>query len=110
MIRTLPLGLRNRLAATILEAVDDAGARRALAALAEAPDAWLAVDERQWAALLAVRARRASEALGAMPPSSARGVDGALEAAARIPDARYGAIEVHEVMALEAPPGMGGPQ
>ena len=34
----------------------------------------------------------------------------ALEAAAKIPDARYGAIEVHEVMALEPPPGMGGPQ
>jgi DUF309 family protein family protein len=97
VIRTLPLGLRNRLAATILEAVDDAEARRALAALAEAPDAWLAVDERQWAALLAARARRASEALGAMPPSSARGVDGALEAAARL----YGAglhFEVHELL------------
>ena len=97
MIRTLPLGLRNRLAATILEAVDDARARRALAALADAPDAWLAADERQWAALLAARARRASEALGAIPPSSARGVDGALEAAARL----YGAglhFEVHELL------------
>ena len=97
MIRTLPLGLRNRLAATILEAVDDVGARRALAALAEAPDAWLAVDERQWAALLAVRARRASEALGAMPPSSARGVDGALEAAARLYEAGLH-FEVHELL------------
>ncbi len=30
----------------------------------------------------------------------------AMEAAAKLPDARYGAIEVHEVMPVEAPPGM----
>ncbi|MDP9343780.1 MAG: YciI family protein [Actinomycetota bacterium] len=30
----------------------------------------------------------------------------ALEAAARIPDARFGAIEVHEVVPVEAPAGM----
>ena len=30
----------------------------------------------------------------------------AMDAAAKIPDARFGAIEVHEVMPVEAPPGM----
>ena len=97
MIRTLPLRLRNRLAAMILEAVDDVQARRALAALAEAPDAWLAADEGQWAALLAQRARRASEALTTRPPSATRGLDAALEAAATL----YAAglhFEVHELL------------
>ena len=32
----------------------------------------------------------------------------ALDAAARIPDVRFGAIEVHEVMAVGAAPGAGG--
>jgi hypothetical protein len=30
----------------------------------------------------------------------------AIEAAAKLPDARYGAIQVQEVMPIEAPPGM----
>src|SRR5205814_9050496 len=49
VIRTLPLPLRNRLAATILEAVGDVQARRALVAVAEAPDTWLTADEQPWA-------------------------------------------------------------
>jgi len=97
VIRTLPLQLRNRLAATILEAVDDVQARRALARLAEAPDAWLAADERPWAALLAARARRASEALAAHRPSGKRGLDAALTAAATLYEAGLH-FEVHELL------------
>ena len=95
MIRTLPLPLRNRLAATILEAVSDARARRALAAVAEAPDTWLGVDERHWAPLLAARARRASDALATLPPATTRGLDGVLDTAARLYEAGL-YFEVHE--------------
>jgi predicted metal-dependent hydrolase len=95
VIRTLPLPLRNRLAATILEAVSDARARRVLAAVAEAPDTWLGVDERDWAALLAARARRASDALATLPPATRRGLDAVLDAAARLYEAGL-YFEVHE--------------
>ncbi len=95
MIRTLPLPLRNRLAATILEAVSDARARRALAAVAEAPDTWLGVDERHWAPLLAARARRASDALATLPPATTRGLDAVLDTAARLYEAGL-YFEVHE--------------
>ena len=95
MIRTLPLPLRNRLAATILEAVSDARARRALAGVAEAPDTWLRVDERQWADLLAERARRASQALAALPAATPRGLDAVLDMAARLYEAGL-YFEVHE--------------
>jgi hypothetical protein len=95
VIRTLPLALRNRLAATILEAVDDVQARRVLATLAEAPATWLAADEGQWAALLAARARRASEALAALPPSSRHGLDAVLDVTARLYEAGLH-FEVHE--------------
>jgi uncharacterized protein len=95
LIRTLPLLLRNRLAATIVEAVADAAARRTLVTLAGAPEAWLAAEERQWAALLASRARRASEALATLVPGERRDLDAVLDAAAAL----YGAglyFEVHE--------------
>jgi hypothetical protein len=95
VIRTLPALLRNRLAATILEAVGDVQARRALATLVEAPDAWLAADERQWAALLADRARRASEALAALSPSAPPGLDAVLDTAAELYRAGLH-FEVHE--------------
>ncbi len=101
MIRTLPLPLRNRLAATILEAVGDVQARRALATLAEAPHTWLAADEQEWAALLSARARRASEALAALPASAGHGapaghdLEALLDAAARLYDAGL-YFEVHE--------------
>jgi hypothetical protein len=97
VIRTLPLQLRNRLAATILEAVDDVQARRVLARLADAPDAWLAADEREWRDLLAQRARRASEALAARRPSAKRGLDAALQAAATLYEAGLH-FEVHELL------------
>jgi len=97
VIRTLPLQLRNRLAATILEAVDDVQARRALARLADAPDAWLAADEYEWRDLLAQRARRASEALAARRPSAKRGLGAALEAAATLYEAGLH-FEVHELL------------
>jgi predicted metal-dependent hydrolase len=97
VIRTLPLPLRDRLAATILEAVDDVQARRALARLADAPDAWLAANEREWRDLLAQRARRASEALAARGPSAKRGLDAALEAAATLYEAGLH-FEVHELL------------
>jgi hypothetical protein len=95
VIPTLPLALRNRLAATILAAVRDADARRTLAALAQAADAWLGVEERHWAPLLMTRARRASVALAALPPDSEGGLDAVLDVAATL----YGAglhFEVHE--------------
>ena len=95
MIRTLPLALRNRLAATILDAVGDGQARRMLAVVAESPATWLAPDETQWAPLLAARARRASEALASLAPSTSRGLDDVLEIAARLYEAGL-YFEVHE--------------
>jgi DUF309 family protein family protein len=95
VIPTLPLALRNRLAATILEAVGDVQARRVLATLAESPATWLAADEGRWAPLLAARARRASEALTALPPSARHGLDAVLEVAARLYEAGL-YFEVHE--------------
>ena len=95
MIATLPLALRNRLAATILAAVSDADARRTLAAVAHAPEAWLAVEERHWAPLLIARARRASEALAAVPPARDAGLDAVLDVAATLYEAGLH-FEVHE--------------
>ena len=95
MIRTLPLPLRNRLAATIVEAVADAAARRTLATLGHAPESWLAAEERQWADLLAARARRASEALATLAPGAPRDLDAVLDAAAALYDAGL-YFEVHE--------------
>jgi len=95
VIRTLPLALRNRLAATILDAVGDGQARRMLAVVAESPATWLAPDETQWAPLLAARARRASEALASLAPSTSRGLDDVLEIAARLYEAGL-YFEVHE--------------
>jgi hypothetical protein len=95
VIRTLPLPLRNRLAATILEAIDDVQARRVLAMLAETPTTWLAQEEGQWAPLLAARARRASEALAALPPPLRHGLDAVLDVAAHLYEAGL-YFEVHE--------------
>ena len=95
MIRTLPLRLRNRLAATIVDAVSDAGPRHTLAAVAAAPHTWLAADEAEWATLLATRARRAYEALVPLPAATLEGLDAALDAAARLYDAGL-YFEVHE--------------
>jgi uncharacterized protein len=95
VIRTLPLPLRNRLAATILDAVGDVQSRRMLAVVAESPATWLAADETQWAPLLAARAQRASEALAALPLSTSRRLDDVLEVAARLYEAGL-YFEVHE--------------
>lgn len=103
MIPTLPLGPRNRLAALILAAISDVGARRELAALA-ADDggalarAWLGADAPPHADALRTRARRASEALatltlGSREPSLAA----ALDAAAPLHDAGLH-FEVHELL------------
>jgi Domain of unknown function (DUF309) len=95
VIRTLPLPLRNRLAATILEAVADVHARQTLARVAESPTTWLSADQAQWAPLLAARARRASDALSALPPSKSHGLDAVLDVAARLYEAAL-YFEVHE--------------
>jgi len=87
--------LRNRLAATIVDAVGDAQARRMLATVAAAPSTWLSAEDAAWAPLLAARARRASEALAALPPSVDHSLDAVLDVAARL----YAAglyFEVHE--------------
>jgi hypothetical protein len=95
VIRTLPQALRNRLAATILEAVDDVQARRVLAMLAETPTTWLQAEESEWAPLLAARARRASDALAALPTPVRHGLDAVLDVAARLYEAGL-YFEVHE--------------
>src|SRR5262245_11375310 len=95
VIRTLPLPLRNRLAATILEAVADVHARQVLATVAESPMTWLSADQAQWAPVLAARARRASAALAALPPMERHGLDAVLDVAARLYDAAL-YFEVHE--------------
>jgi len=95
VIRTLPLALRNRLAATILEAVDDVQARRVLTMLAKTPTTWLEAEESDWAPLLAARARRASDALAALPTPVRHGLDAVLDVAARLYEAGL-YFEVHE--------------
>lgn len=97
MIPTLPLALRNRLAATILEALGDREARQRLRALAAAPGSWLEEGDRHLEDRVAARARRASEALAGRPyiaPGEARE---ALEAAATLFEAGL-PFEVHEVL------------
>lgn len=100
MIRTPPLGPRNRLAALVLAAVSDAAARRELAGLADAEAAarWLGPDGPGWSATVAERARRATAALDAVPPVDAGGdLAGALAAAAALFAAGLG-FEVHELL------------
>lgn len=98
MIPTLPLALRNRLAAVILEALGDAGARRRLADIAESPGPWLRPGETGLADRVAARARRASEALARRPLREwGGGLEEALTAAAELFEAGL-AFEVHEVL------------
>ena len=95
MMRTPPLGLRNRLAETILLALSDEAARRRLAAQ---DFAWLAEAAADEAALVSARARRASEALAACPSMGAeRSLDETLAAAATLFDAGL-YFEVHELL------------
>ena len=103
MIPTLPLGPRNRLAALILAALSDAGARHELAALASADgrvlvEEWLGADEPLQQAALRARARRASEALATLPLASPEpSLAAALDAAATLYDAGLH-FEVHELL------------
>jgi hypothetical protein len=105
MIPTLPLRPRNRLAETILRALDDPEARRTLAALAagrRSAEDWSGPEASADAALLRRRARRAVQALrrlGARPPAPT--LAGALGAAAALFDAGLG-FEVHELPATSA--------
>jgi Domain of unknown function (DUF309) len=99
LIPTLPLRLRNRLAATILAALHDAAARGELAALAGEAGArrWLDGEER-WVAPLADRARAASVALADRPLLAPTGdLQQALRAAASLFEAGL-YFEVHEVL------------
>jgi len=67
-MRTPPLGLRNRLAETILSALGDPTARRDLQRVALSEDVdWMRDAPPEHAALVRARARRASEALAAWP-------------------------------------------
>ena len=95
MMRTPPLGLRNRLAETILHALSDETARRQL----EAEDfAWLGETAPEDAALVRARARRASEALAACGPTRAEpSLEEALTAAAALFDTGL-YFEVHELL------------
>ncbi len=103
MIPTLPLAPRNRLAALILAALSDAGARRELAALAECGERalagdWLGADELRHAGALRARARRASGAMATLPlESPGPSLATALDAAATLDDAGLH-FEVHELL------------
>ncbi|HEX2438207.1 MAG TPA: DUF309 domain-containing protein [Methylomirabilota bacterium] len=100
MTSALPLRLRNRLAATILTALHDDGARRELAELSreDAIGAWLEAGEDRWAAPLRARARAASAALADRPLLAAESdLREALRAAALLFDAGL-YFEVHEAL------------
>lgn len=89
---TLPLPLRNRLAALILEAFHDDGARREIEALAGA------TSQAPNAAELAERAERARRLFAGRPRGSTEApLDVALERAAVLFDARL-YFEVHELL------------
>jgi len=100
MIPTAPLRARNRLAEIILAALEDAHARRELAALGEPggqPPGWLAPDELVYAHLLQARAMSASAALAARPAARIRSLADVLGAAAALFDAHL-YFEVHELL------------
>ena len=95
MIPTPPLRLRNRLAETILSALSDPAARRALAA--DDFD-WLDGARPEHAAIVRTRARRASQALSECAPlGGTASLGGALGAAATLFDAGL-YFEVHELL------------
>jgi uncharacterized protein len=102
VIPTASLAARNRLAELILHALSDARARADLDRLASAgspPEGWLPVDaDAEQGAMLAARARRASEALRDQAVLSGdRSLDEALRAAAVLFDAGL-YFEVHELL------------
>ncbi len=98
MIPTLPLASRNRLAALILHALADSGARARLAELAAeevGPD-WSDVDTALRPRLTG-RARTAAAALSALPIGPDADVGRALEQAGALFDAGL-YFEVHELL------------
>lgn len=100
MIPTIPLRARNRLASAILAALDDAEARRAVAALASgaAPvEPWLAPDAAGHGEAVRRRARAAAAAVSTLPVGGGGDVGTALDRAAALFDAGLG-FEVHEVL------------
>jgi hypothetical protein len=96
-----PLRARNRLTETILAARHDSVARRVLVGLAgddAAVSDWLGPDEARHRAAVVARARRASEALAAVPLRPASGaLDEALDDAALLFDAGL-FFETHELL------------
>jgi len=101
VIPTLPLGARNRLAATILAALHDPSARRSLADIAGGTTTeheWLGSDGHGAGVLLRQRAESASRALAALPLGAvAPPLTEALAQAAVFFDAGL-AFEVHELL------------
>jgi len=101
VIRTPPLASRDRLAAVILAALHDAGARRELDALAAggpAAAAWLGPAEQAHAPLVAARAASARAALAARPPGPAAGALAALLEDAAVLWEAHCYFEVHELL------------
>jgi hypothetical protein len=99
MMPTPPLGLRNRLAETILSALGDPTARRELQHVAMRDDIdWVRDAQPEHAALVRARARRASEALATCPPFAPDpSLEQALVGAAVLFDAGLH-FEVHELL------------
>lgn len=99
MIPTLPLPTRNRLATTILVALHDPEAQHVLQALAGGVTAgWLDPASPAAAALLRLRAKRATEAIAQLRPATPDPpLALALEQAAALFDAGLG-FEVHELL------------
>ena len=101
MIRTVPLGPRNRLAHLIVTALSEERARGELDTLAgvnAVPDGWLAPDEMSHAPALVARVRRAAEAVRGFPLVPRELIlDDALAAAALLFDAGL-YFETHEVL------------
>jgi hypothetical protein len=100
VIRTLPLAARNRLASTILLALSDDEARKALTVLAGYRDVsgWLDSADATQASAVVERARAATHALAGLPLlPRAMPRETALGVAAALFDAGLG-FEVHELL------------
>ena len=99
---TLPLTLRNRIAALILEALNDPAARRTLEALADrrepVPPDWIGPADREYVGAFRDRVERAAAAVAIRPMASGgRSLREALgDAAALFDCALY--FEVHELL------------
>ena len=99
---TLPLTLRNRIAALILEALNDPAARRTLEALADrrepVPPDWIGPADREYVGAFRDRVERAAAAVAIRPMASGgRSLREALADAAALFDAAL-YFEVHELL------------